>query len=127
MVDLTINTRPRTIRLGQPGVRLEKPAGGAINPGHLVQLGSNDKFTVHNIAGKRAARIWALENELIGKDIDTAYASNDLCQAEHFDSGDWVLAKLAANATAVLEGDKLESAGDGTLRKTTADYEDFIA
>jgi len=71
--------------------------------------------------------MWALENELIGKDIDTAYATNDLCQVEHFDSGDWVLAKLAANATAVLEGDKLESAGDGTLRRTTADYEDFIA
>jgi hypothetical protein len=117
MVDLTINAKPRTIRLKDVGIRMERPAGGTIKPGSLVYQTSSDTFLVHATAGGNTARIFALENELIGLGIDDNYVVNDYVQAEQFDSGDWVLAYVAASASAIVIGDRLESDGAGGLRK----------
>lgn len=130
MTDLTVNTRPRTIRLKGVGTRLERAASSGssgILPGSLLRLHSDDTVDVHNISGKATAPIFAVENELFGKGIDDSYAANDYVQAEHFSGGDWVLATVAAGATAILEGDLLESNGDGTLKGGGTDYTDPIA
>jgi hypothetical protein len=124
MVDKTINAQPRTIRLKDYGIRMERPAGGTILPGSLVALTRLDTFVVHPSASHKTTAMFALENELIGKGIDDAYVAGDLVQVEHFDQGDWVLALLPASATKVYEGDFLESAGDGTLQLVGADYQE---
>jgi len=123
MVDATINTRPRTIRLKEVGIRFERPAGGTITPGNLVALTRLDTFVRHPSAANKTTAMFAVENELLGLGIDDNYAANDLVQVEHFDQGDWVLATLAAGATKVWEGDFLESDGAGNLRLVGVDYQ----
>jgi len=123
MVDATIKTQPRTIRLKGVGQRFERPAGATIKPGSLVALSDANKFVVHPSANEKASAMFAVENELIGLGIDDNYVVNDLVQVEHFSPGDWCLAILPANAAAVEVGDYLESNGDGTLRVSGADYQ----
>ena len=49
--------------------------------------------------------------------IDTDYAVGETTRFGAFHAGQEVNALVAAAAPAILEGDALESAGDGTLRK----------
>lgn len=113
---------PRTVLLkGKDRCEMkELPAGGAITPGHLVQMNSAGKWVVHPTAKGYAAPAFAVEADLIGKGIDDAYASNDNVYTFICAKGAEVNALLAANAAAIVIGDYLESAGDGTLRKLTA-------
>lgn len=108
---------PHTIILKGRPERREEDAGGAITPGHLITYASDGDFEVHNTAGGRAAPIFAGENELFGKDIDDAYASGERILGWHCAPGDEVYALVPAAAAAIVEGDYLESNGDGTLRK----------
>jgi len=124
MVDNTINTRPRTIRLKGVGRRLERAAGGTITPGNLVALARNDTVIRHPSAANKTSAMFAVENELIGLGIDDNYLVNDFVQVEHFHQNDWVLATLAASASKVWEGDFLESDGAGNLRLVGADYQE---
>lgn len=107
----------RTILLKGRGVRKEAKAGGTITPGHLVAINSSGALVVHNVAGGRAATLFAVENDLIGNTIDDNYVSGDYVQAEYLRTGDEVYGLVAANAAAIAVGDYLESAGDGTVRK----------
>lgn len=119
MTDKTLNTAPRTILLKGRGTRHEAVADGTILPGSLLQfVSSTGHLTVHSSAGARATRIFALENELFGLGIDDNYVSGDNVQAEFAWNGMWVNAAVAAGAAAIVTGDYLESAGDGTLRKS---------
>ncbi len=119
-------TASRTILLKGRGYRVERKAGGAITPGHLVTLNNADALVVHGVAKGKAAAIFAVESEHLNNSaassngIDTAYAAGDFVQAEALCPGCEVNALLAAAAAAIVEGDLLESAGDGTLRKRTA-------
>ena len=135
MTDLTINASPRTIRLKEYGVRSERPvsssapgaqqllgvatASGTIIPGSLLQYASDGTFNVQTTAAKKCARVFAMENELIGKGIDDVYVQGDYLQAEHFDSGDWVLAYVAPSAVAISVGTLLVSDGAGGLRNVS--------
>ena len=97
--------------------RIEKAAGGAITPGHLVKLNSSDQLVVHDSAGGLLTpKMIAFEDELQGKTITDAYASGNQVQAEILDPGDEVYAIIATSQTISI-GDRLESAGDGTLRE----------
>jgi hypothetical protein len=120
MADLTIITNPRTIRLKGQGVRLERPAAGTITPGHLVKLGAANTLVVNSVALTKCPLIFALENELVGLGIDDNYVSGDLVQAEHMYPGQWVNALVAASAAALVIGDFVEPAADGTVRKFTS-------
>lgn len=106
-----------TIVLKGRGIRKEGVAGGAITPGHLISRDANDELVVHAVAAGTAAPTFAVENEVIGKGIDDAYAANDQVLYEHVQPGSEVYALVAAAAAAIVVGDYLESAGDGTLRK----------
>lgn len=98
----------------------EFTAGGAITPGHLVMVNSSGDVVVHNSAGGNAFPMFALENELEGEDMDTAYASDDQVQVWIPGRGDIVNAILKDGQNVVI-GDWLESAGDGTLQEHAAD------
>ncbi len=99
-------------------IRSEGIAGGAITPGHLVE-GPATAIIVHNSAGLNAQKKFALENEVVGGDIDDAYASADTVLLGTFPPGSIVLA--IADGVGVTAEDDVESNGDGTLRVAAAD------
>jgi hypothetical protein len=112
-------------------IRKEGIADSAIIPGHLVALASDGKFDVHGAAKGPSTRSFAIERELenhwsgnaplAGTPIDVAYAQNDRLLYAVCSPGCEVYALVAAGAAAIVKGDHLESAGDGTLRKRTAE------
>lgn len=102
-------------------LRQEGIADAAIVPGMLVQLSSDGKYDPHGTAKGFAHPEFAFEQELVdGADVDTAYAQNDRLYTGVCAPGVEVYALVAASAAAIVKGDYLESAGDGTLRKKTA-------
>ena len=112
----------KTIQLKGNGIRNEALANtSGILPGHLIELMSTGKIRVHATAGGSAPeRAFAVEDELQGGEIDTAYSSGAIVQYNIFNRGDEVYAWLL-NGESVVIGDKLESAGNGELRKVVAD------
>jgi hypothetical protein len=96
--------------------RMERVANAAITPGHLVELMSTNKFRVHASAGQPVVPvIVAVEDDLQGNPITTAYAAASRVQANVQHPG-YVFYGLLANGQDSPIGSKLESAGDGTLR-----------
>lgn len=98
----------------------ERTAGGAITPGHLVELNSAGAVVVHATAAEAVLpqRAFALEDQAQGRSIDDAYASGDLVVYQVFQPGDEIYA-LLENAAVATIGAELESAGDGTLQIRT--------
>ncbi len=105
----------------------EAEVAEAITPGHLVTLNSSSKLIKHNVAGPAAAaganaqgivRV-AVENDIFGGGIDDAYAAGDQGLYQVLDSGAEFMALVAAAAPAIAVNDLVESAGNGTVRKTT--------
>lgn len=112
----------KTIVFKGRGIRDEALAAGAINPGYLLERTSGaSTVQAHSTAAGNAQAMFAVENEYEGNDIDDAYALDDTTFFEHVQRGGMVYALVAAAAAAIVEGDYLESAGDGTLRVLTAD------
>lgn len=113
-------TTRRSVRVKGDGVPCEALASGSITPGHLVELTSatQDTVKVHATAAGEAQRAFAVEDDLQGNDIDDVYSSGANVLYAIFNRGDEVYAILATGQT-VTKGDKLESAGNGQLRKLT--------
>lgn len=116
---------PKTIQLKGGGQRKERPANAAITPGMLLEVindSSTAKVDVHGVVGGNAVPMFALEYDVIGRGIDTAYAADEDCMHLYPDRGSEIYGLLEFGETedAVVVGDPLESAGDGTLRKHTA-------
>lgn len=108
-----------TLKLRGQALRKEALAGGTITPGHLVQRTSSNTFVVHPNAASNAVPLFATEDDLQGKDIGDDYSSGEQVQANFFAQGEEVYAWLDGESVAVVIGDPLESAGDGTLVKHT--------
>jgi hypothetical protein len=102
----------------------EGKAGGAITPGHLIAWNSSGDLVVHATPGGNAAKMFALENELYGQTTADAYADDDRVPFFVARPGDVVQARIKASEN-IAKGDYLESAGDGTLQKVTADSADL--
>lgn len=98
----------------------EYEAAGTITPGMLVELTSAGKVQAHSTAGEFAEKIFALENELEGEDIDDDYASGDQVQCWVAGRGDQVYAVLADGENIAI-GDVLESDGNGALQEASAE------
>lgn len=111
---------PRTIDLLGTGLRKEATvaSGATIKPGYLVRLTSTGLNT-HNVAAGNHGRIFAVENDIAGKDIGDTYTVGEKCQYAAFPPGSEVLCRLAAAATAIAVGDYVESNGTGTVRKAS--------
>lgn len=97
----------------------EYVAAGTITPGHLVEFDSNGAVAVHSEDGGNAVPIFALEDELQGNAIGEDYSATDRVQCWIPYVGDQVLAWLSGEA--VVKGDYLQSAGDGSLKKFTTE------
>lgn len=100
-------------------LRDEDIALGTITPGYLCEQNAGG-VEFHARAAEFAVPTFAVEMELVGNDIDTDYLINETVLLAHPRSGDIVNALVAASAAAIVRGDLLESAGDGTLRIATA-------
>jgi len=113
---------PNTVKLKKyQDINMEFVANAAITPGHLVELMSTNKVRSHATAsGNALPKMFALEDELQGKEIDDDYAADDPVQVWVCQPGEVVNALLKDGETAVI-GSPLESAGDGTLQVATAD------
>lgn len=94
----------------------EYVASEAITPGHLLELTNEGKVKKHATAGVNALTMFALEDELQGRGIEDDYSLGDPVQVWVAQRGEIVYAILADDET-VVEGDFLESAGGGLLRK----------
>jgi len=100
----------------------EYTADAAITPGHLLEL-TTTGVKVHATAGGNVkGHLFALEDELQGNGIATAYAVSAKTQVWVAQRGEQVYALLANGETATI-GMQLESAGDGTLQEHTPDVD----
>jgi len=105
----------------------EGKASGVIYPGDLVEFTTTEGTVKrHSGAGKTAAAMFALEDELQGKGIGVngAYASGDRVQVWHAQPGEAVYARQA-DEEALVVGDFVESNGLGQVRKVTRTNESW--
>lgn len=100
-------------------IREEKTAAAALTPGHLIERTSADKVQKHSSAGGPAFPMFALEDAEQGRTISQAYDTSDNAQVHCWipTRGDVVNARISSTSEALVIGDFVESAGDGTLRK----------
>jgi hypothetical protein len=113
----------KTVVLKGRGCRNERIADGAITPGHLVEIQSTGKIKVHDTAGGFCQKAFAVEDDLQGNPISTAYTSGARVQYNVMLPGDQVNA-LIKDGENIAIGDKLVSAGDGTLKEATSETAD---
>lgn len=112
------DTTPKTILLKGCAATREGVANAAITPGHLIEQMTTGKFRKHATAGGvKPSPLFMAEQEWTGKTIADACASDEQIRYHVCGAGDQVYALVAASAPAIVVGDLLESAGDGTLRK----------
>lgn len=107
---------PKTIVLKGGGLRKEGEAGAVITPGFLLARSANTVIP-HGVAAGNAAKMFAVENDVIGDEIDVDYASGENVVYIIPEPGSEIYALVAAGAAAIVDGDFVESAGDGTVRK----------
>lgn len=105
----------KKVVLRGPYTRDEAVAGGAITPGMLVRRSSATQVVAHSTAGGNNQKMFALENDLVGEGISTAYASGDQVQLGICQRGAKIDALLETGAN-VAVGDALESNGAGALQ-----------
>lgn len=93
-------------------IRKEGIAAGVITPGHLIQGPATD-LIVHASATENAQKAFALENEVVGGDINANYADNDTVLYAVLPPGSIVYA--IADGVGVTAEDLVVSNGDGTM------------
>jgi len=102
----------------------ERTPAANITPGMLIELTSSGTMQAHSTAGGDAQKVWALENELEGEDINTAVGTSDKVQCWYTTAGDEIYAILNDGEDIDI-GDFLESAGNGNLQEHVTDIESF--
>lgn len=110
-----------TILSGGEGSRFEGVANAAINPGHFVRRRSDGKLERQGTADVLIAPLIAIENEIFGKGTTDAYAANDNVLCLHLEGGAVVNARVAAAAPAIVIGDPISVAADGTVKKAASE------
>jgi hypothetical protein len=98
----------------------EYVANASITPGMLIELMSTNKVRAHATSGGNVLPMFALEDELQGKDIDDNYAAGDVVQCWIAQRGEIVQAILADGQNVAI-GDLLMSNGAGYLTKYVAE------
>ena len=112
--------QPNTIHLGGPAQRVNDLAAGvAIAPGMLVERyvpsGTQVRLRPHATADVSTGRYVATEASMLNKNVNDLYAINDLVEQVHLTGGStaWMIIASGQN---IVAGQKLQSAGDGTLK-----------
>lgn len=98
----------------------EYVAVAAVTPGMLLEVTAANKVQACSSAGIAVAKVFALEDELQGRTIDTAYAIGDPVQCWMCVPGEEVYAWLADGEDVAI-GAKLVSDGAGKLKAMTED------
>ena len=116
--------RRQILLKGRPNQSEEGIAGAAISPGMLVDGVAT--ILAHATAGGVAPKCFAAERDEMGAGVDdnyqfgfaphAAYAIGDSVKVLACAPGDRVCALIASGQNITIN-DRLESAGDGTLRK----------
>lgn len=116
--------RRQILLKGRPNQSEEGVAGGVIQPGMLVDGIST--ILAHATAGGVAPKCFAAERDEMGAGVDdaykfgyapaSAYAVGDCVKVLACAPGDRVCVLIASGQN-IAENDRLESAGNGTLRK----------
>ncbi len=119
-------TVPETIFLSGEPNRFEAEAGGAITPGHLIEINSSGNVVVHNTAGGVCPAWVAMENDIGGDDIDHAYASGEIVLYNACRAGDEALLTVA-NGENIAIGDRLQSNGNGEVQEAADETGSMIA
>lgn len=110
---------PNTIYLGGDRTQIgDLEASEIITPGHLV-----DRFNAagvirwrkHATASIAVAPAFATEQSMLNKGVDDTYAAGDLMEVSIGSKGAAFWAFIASGQN-IVAGNKLESAGDGTLK-----------
>lgn len=109
----------KTISINTDQPVKEELADAAITPGHLLER-TTTGVKKHATAGGRAQRLFAVEDENQGKEIDDDYTASSRCFFKNFLPGDMVYALIAEGETITI-GDWLVSNGDGELKEAGAD------
>jgi len=121
---------PNTVFLGGEATRVNDLATSeTLTPGHLLERFNNGGITrvhKHDTAGGPGPALVCLEHSMVNDGVDDTYAANDLVEAAvlHAGATAWMFIASGQN---IAFGDKLESAGDGTLRITNAGTTLFTA
>lgn len=110
----------KTISILGKFIGKEYDAAAAITPGDLLELASATTVQKHSTANANAAKMFARENDIFGKNIDDDYAANDVVLCGLYERGAEVYARVAAGTAAITVGAALASAGDGTVQPVTA-------
>jgi len=108
--------------LGEPVQNEDHAAAEEIFPGHLISRNSSAQVIKHATGGGNTAPMFALEREEMGQGVGAGVAADaanyqigDYVKAGTFHTGCVVRVWLASGQNINI-GDKLESAGNGTLR-----------
>jgi hypothetical protein len=104
---------------------LEYPANAALKPGHLVLVMSTGKVKKNDAASVPCQKLFAKEDDHIGRGVADAYAADEVVFCHAAQPGDVIYGWVPASATALVKGDKVKSNGDGCLVKITASS-DFV-
>jgi|SRR6185436_11511239 len=96
-------------------------ANAALTPGHAIEVMSTGKLRKQATRGADTQIAFAIENSLLGTNIDTAFAADDLVPYILPKKGDEVYAFLTPG-TNYVKGDRLDLTGDGTLEKVSSTY-----
>jgi len=106
---------PSRIQLkGNSGCYEEYLAAGVIKPGHLIRVQLNGFVIPHDFERGQAERMFALEDALQGRGIETAYASGERVFCYLAVPGEQIYAWLAFGQSVQI-GDFLASDGNGNL------------
>jgi hypothetical protein len=114
---------PNTVFLGGDRTQINDLAvSEAVTPGHLVERFNNagvTRWRKHATAAGATAMAVATEQSMLNLGPDDAYAANDLAEVSvlHKGATAWMFIASGQNITF---GQKLESAGNGTLRALAA-------
>ena len=103
----------------------EYNAGGTITPGMLVKISNATTVVAHATAGGIGEKMFAIENELLGKTISDNYTSGNKVQTIICNAGDEVLG-IIADGQDVEAGELLVSNGDGKLKVMTPDASNVV-
>lgn len=112
-------SKPETIFLKGHQVQKEGQASAALKPGHLIERGGSNEFQKQSTAKGLCRPMFAVENDLIGKEITDQYAANENVVVAYALPGAEINARVPASATAIAANDALEATGDGTVKKFT--------
>ncbi len=110
----TENVSLRSGAAGAPIISERLAAADGILPGHLL-IEALGLVQVNNVASTAAQKLFAQKNIASAGTLEHEYIESETVRYGAYHAGQEVSAIVAAGAGAIVDGNALTSAGDGTL------------